>query len=354
MSNFNTELEKWFENFAHEHQKCFPSKEDFVAKYKVLKDSLNREVYPHINAALAQEGGLIFTDHGPDHFESVINAAGDLLNVDDKRSELNLNAYEVYILLVTILLHDAGNIIDRETHTAVIREIFVYYMDKTATDILEVNSIADIARAHGGKSQKNGSLDTIRDLSPEHVERRAKFRPQLIAALLRFADEICEDSSRACSFYEKIDSKRQLPEGCQIFHKYASSIKSSLYDFETKFIHLKFCIFKKDLFNEYGKMGPDKSIEKIYLLDEIYLRINKMYKEWLYCNDFFDKVIEVKGIKVTIHILTDDTGRELKKIEFDTEQFKGYPTKYCLDICEKFPEYSCLKLQEELNTLNYK
>lgn len=351
MSNFSTELEKWFENFANEYQKDFPSRDDFVAKYRVLKDALRADIYPHINAALAQEGGLIFTDHGPDHFESVINAAGDLLYVDDKRRELSLNAYEVYILLVTILLHDAGNIISRKTHTDDAKGILEFYMQNISTGILETKVISDIARAHGGKSLRDGSNDTIRDLNPEHSERRAKIRPQLIAALLRFADEICEDNSRACSFYENLKSEqRQLPEGCQIFHKYASSINSSLYDFDTKFVRLQFCIFKKDLFNKYGKLTSSESIENIYLLDEIYSRINKMYKEWLYCNDFFDRVIEVKGIKVMILILTDDGRKELKKIEFDTEQFKGYPTKYCLDICEKFPQYSCLELQAELTT----
>ena len=73
-------------------------------------------IYPLIGAATSAEDQGIYTDHGPDHFDSVIRYAGKLLNlpvVIEGNEKICISPYEVFILLVSILLHDAGNIYGR-------------------------------------------------------------------------------------------------------------------------------------------------------------------------------------------------------------------------------------------------
>lgn len=90
-----------------------PTRGNHFKSYEQIKQYLTTNVYKSIGAATSAEDQGIYTDHGIDHFEAVIRSAGKLLGLNASNNimecEIKLEPYEVFILLVAILLHDAGN-----------------------------------------------------------------------------------------------------------------------------------------------------------------------------------------------------------------------------------------------------
>ena len=81
-----------------------------------------------------------------------------------------------------------------------------------------------VARAHGGKTA-TGSRDTIGDL-PESTHLFGKeVRPRLLAAVLRFADELSDGRERASRFFV---ANNDVPMLSKIHHAYSHALTSSL------------------------------------------------------------------------------------------------------------------------------
>ena len=75
--------------------------------------------------------------------------------------------------------------------------------DHLGKDMVEKKAILDIAKAHGGKV--NGDKDTISKLHDKGLILGNDIRYQKIAAILRFADELADDSQRAARYLDKDD-----------------------------------------------------------------------------------------------------------------------------------------------------
>jgi hypothetical protein len=167
---------------------------DYYERFKRIQDHLNQHVHPHVNAfAMRQDGGYL-TDHGPDHIKTVIQRASRLA----ESPGCDLSAYEVYVLLVGIHLHDVGNIFGRDEHELKSDEIMEQLGPLLGDDTGEKFAIHKIAAAHGGRV--NGNKDKIRALSETDSLLGQDIRPRLLAALLRFADELADDRTRAARF----------------------------------------------------------------------------------------------------------------------------------------------------------
>jgi hypothetical protein len=99
--------------------------------------------------------------------------------------------------------------------------------------------ICDIAAAHGGDIE--GDADTIRRLRYKPTKKPI-LRPHLLAAILRFADEISEDYTRAPRFVQEQDI---LTKSSEVYHSYAHSLR------EVKvvdgIVELRFAITRQDV-----------------------------------------------------------------------------------------------------------
>ncbi len=82
--------------------------------------------------------------------------------------------------------------------------------------------IRNIAAAHGGKGSK-GDKDTIRKLAETDALLGEEIHPRILAALLRFSDELADDRSRAARFAL---ATGQLPAKSQVYHRYANALQS--------------------------------------------------------------------------------------------------------------------------------
>lgn len=298
-------------------RESFPEKQyDYYERYLRIKEWLAVNVYRDIGAATSSDGG-IYTSHDINHFESVIRAAGKLVGSGpDGSLNTPLAPYEVYLLLMGILLHDAGNIYGRNGHEKKPYEILLAMNELAGSDDREKKRIANIARAHGGKV--GDDKDTIALLCKEQDSYLSiRYRERLIAAIVRFADEICEDRTRASRFMAEA---KGLPEKSEIYHAYALSVDSVDIEHSTGVIRIKFLVSVEKLQKRY--MYPDFP-EGIYLIDFVMQRLEKMHLEHVYCLRFMREVVPITRIDAVIEIVNasyDSVGEIPLRLEES-----GYP-----------------------------
>lgn len=282
---------------------------NYYANYVTFANYLKMHIHPHVTqVAMLKDGGYL-TDHGPDHIATVIQRASDLLDLDNREE---LKGYEIFLLLCAIQIHDAGHIIGgRQHHEQNGKELLAHLTN----DRIEKIYINDIAKVHGG-ALDNGEKDTISSIDIESSYQSINIRLQFLAALLRFADELSDDDSRSSRY---LLLSGGLPESSQIYHAYADALKSvNVIGREVK---LSFVVEAAGVTRTYGKGNKDEKgqpvVDQVYLLDEIYARTFKMFRECIYCMRFFPLAIQIKVISVEIKV-------------YDGYKVVGSPVRYQL------------------------
>ncbi len=221
------------------------------------------------------------TDHGPGHIQNVLDNINDLLGDQNK----DLNCMELNVLCLSVLFHDVGNIFDRYEHQKNIREVYdqacpnINGSDKHEEKLI----ILDICKAHCGESI-SGDNDTIRNLKETSKLERKVIRLKILAAILRFADELAEGPQRTSWFMMK---KHMYSEKSNIFHKYASCSKVDI-----DRLNGRICLvyhISIDLGDESDKSSKDAlvSIDELEaFLGFIYKRIEKLNQERQYAKHY--------------------------------------------------------------------
>ena len=298
-------------NFPRVSGNSYPERLRGVAKY------LNREIYPHVLSGVALRDGRLLTDHGREHVESMIERAGDLLAKPTGAviGYPQLSPYEVYLLLMAIQFHDVGNLFGRERHEANISKVMEKMGPLAGDEMVEKVAIKKIARAHGG--QINGDRDTIMTLPTEDLILSHPVRYQLLAAILRFADELAEDYRRAARALARLDA---IPDESRVFHMYAESLHSVAVVSDERVVKLRY-IFTKEKAKPIVQTG-----DPVFLLDEIYRRTKKMHYEREYCMRFMRGLVDIEAIDVQIEVYEDEESMDpcVDPIGYRLQQ-RGYP-----------------------------
>lgn len=314
-------LTKWFlDGYKGRHHTDFPGcgKFHYDTILRQVHEYLNEHVHPTVQhrSSLSAER-LYLTDHGPKHIEMVLKRASLLVQSSQipnspRGQEVDyspcIGSYEAFLLILCSHFHDVGNMYGREGHERRILEVMEKIPIMGTLPQWERILIARIAMCHGGKI--NGDKDTIRVLEAgERKSGSVPYRPQLIAAILRLADELADESSRADDF--GLREPETLPGACLIFHKYAAALHSVSINPEACNIALEFLVQGKDARQQFEKPGKDGAIERVYLLDEIYERTLKTYTEMLYCGRFMRRLdVQLHVVTVTIQVFKDPKNYE--------------------------------------------
>lgn len=319
----------------------------YFDKYKAFKNYMEVQVYPLIGAATSAEDGGLYTDHSITHFNAVITSLGKLLGVNplDQSKDIKLNPYEVFVALIAVLAHDAGNIFGRKGHEKRTNQILKEAGSAIFNDNFEVRPIANIASAHGGKVKGTEDRDTISKLDELTGYGGINFRPRLIAALVRFADEICEDRSRAATYLVR---NQGLPKWSEAYHQYANAITNVSIDLQSKQLSILYEISSLDVLEKFGK-GSSESTENIFLVDEIILRLEKMFSELIYCKLFMYEVCVINKIRAHIRIHDEDDQFESISKTFEIEQ-KGYPSAN-FKFNAAYPDWSGAQVEQQIKSL---
>lgn len=292
MTNNLLPLESKLESYAESEQHMFANQHiNYFRRYTTLVDNLRNNVYPNINAglsSLSKSPGL-YTDHGERHFDEVVRYAGLILEgaIDV------LKPFELYVLLCAIRIHDAGNIDGRENHERRTSSILRTYGGDIKNDSAELKMIADIAQAHGGHTVDKNDKDTIGALKETAGVGPIIVRQRLIAALVRFADEICEHSSRAVT--HNINRGNVIPTS-MLYQLYAKSIQTASPNKSNKSFNIVYS-FDVELFKlKY----PTPADEEKYLIDDVLDRIDKLNHERVYCNRFLHPEMQTERLEITM------------------------------------------------------
>ncbi len=315
----------------------FPPGKNYINIYEDLKTKFDTQVHPEIKTKILEiEKEGYYNDHGVDHIKMVIDRATWLLNeldvsMENKEGYLFISPYEIFILLMAIQLHDTGHLIgSRKEHADKGKELLAKFDSGKLLSTAERKHIGDIAKAHGGKDDPIGKLQGEESLSHQNI------RPRLLAAILRLADELAEDKTRASNFLLDIG---QIAETSEIFHRYSASLESIIISGGE--LKLDFYIQDEHLIKTLPINSKVGVIQK-YLIDEIYDRTFKTFTESLYCSRFLPEKARINTIKVNIHILKSSNDEEIRKISYELKE-TGYPfvsDKDIYDLCDSLKENS--------------
>ena len=307
----------------------------YVDRLKSVACHLNTMVHPNVGkgAMSAAGGGEHLTDHGPQHIQTVMRRASSLLSHPAENFP-QITAYEAYLLLTAIHFHDVGNILGRVDHESKLAEVMEKLYTHTGEEMVERQAICKIAGVHSGKIE--GSRDTISTLPREELVRSHRVRYQALAALLRFADELADESHRADRTAEVLGL---LPAESEIYHAYARSLHSVGVMPEQSLVDLKYSFVKEDALRTFRKRISEDSVEEVYLLDEIFSRTVKMHFEREYCMRFTRGIVHIEAISVSIEVFADrhSIAPCVEPIGFRLQE-RGYPGAEGVSIVDICPD----------------
>jgi len=314
--------------------------ENFYSRYESLYDFLKEKVYDQVNiGAHLKDPDILLNDHGIKHVETVIEKATELVRC----KACDFTAYEVYILLLCVLLHDVGIIFGRYEHEINVDEIFSKVENLFGQNTIETMMIHRIVNSHGGKIQGTEEKDKISYLFPKPEENSLKgiVRTHAIASILRFADELADDKRRA---YNILLDQKEFPKKSEVYHIYSSCLDSVFVKHKIQAVELTFMIPKTYATQLFGNMNDNG----ILLIDEIYNRILKMHLERIYCMRFLKGMIDINKISVSIDFY-DNYYTILPQLKFEVSE-SGYPKGNIDDLfilCEPLTNESGQKIDGE-------
>jgi hypothetical protein len=304
--------QRWLNNSGE-----FPKdKGNFVEHYTNIETYMDEKIHDEVMTGAASKGDGVLTNHGVKHVQMVIRYAYKLLG-ESKLKELI--GYEIFILLLSIHFHDVGNIYGRDKHEKKIADIMDDLGDKIPLDNAERRIVVAIAEAHGGNVDTDATdKDTLRLLQVFENCNGIKIRPALLAAILRFADELADDNTRASRYVTLGISNR-------IHHEYSKSLHP--------------ITFIENTIEFVFDISYDLSVNSIktpkgtrFLYDEILYRLRKCMCELEYCRKYADSFIRISAFNVTVNILKkQNTFRLHKNFKFSL-RLLGYPNYTSLDI----------------------
>ncbi|MCC5968319.1 MAG: hypothetical protein JJU15_00025 [Pararhodobacter sp.] len=284
--------------------------------YTSIKSQLQKDYYRDIDGGLTKDsGGGAFTRHDLGHVDDVIRKAGQVLGANSEAAEPAMNRlkpYEVFVLLVACLIHDAGNIDGRKGHANRARRVLQDVAGKRL-DTKEIGLISKIASAHGGETAA-GSPDTIGALPIRDGVEHITVKPRLIAAVLRLADELAENTRRA---------NRRDVESSRFPNLFCSTISISV-DYKSRWISLNFAVGDHNCI----LFGKDENGEDMFFLDYISQRVAKTELERRYCDRYLRGFATFDHIRVNIELLRDHD--EWHAIHFELKE-DGYPNSNDLE-----------------------
>ena len=282
---------------------------NFPQLYLETEKYLNEKLHSQVVSGAAANGSGYLTDHGPRHVGMVIQRASLLLGKNIAR----LSGYETFLLLLAIHFHDVGNALGRKTHEKQIAKVMTKCKLSPDIDTAVRRLIVKIAAAHGGEMD-DGNRDTIGEIEPEMPVNGVRVRPALLAAILRFADELADDYTRTSEMMSDIDA---IPSENRIYHLYSSCLQPV--SISGRSINFQF-----DLSRAYVCKTFLKDNKECYLYDEILARMQKCYCELLYCSRYAEGLLNFSAINVSISVFDDEGFTCLYEDSFSL-RICGYP-----------------------------
>ncbi len=202
-----------FEKYLQERLKEIEleSENQLWADYVHCKQVLIGNIYDAIGKKY-----LDYTGHGLKNVYDILKKAYDLIEYDDKY----FSPYELYLLGISILIHDVGMVYSRNGHERKISEIYNAIFGEYG-DPHQKTIVLKIVKSHTGKKDDDSPIDTLALVPKEYGFRSQKIKWCELAAILRFSDEISEGRFRTLPFLLFNDYYSDISEK---HNRYANSL----------------------------------------------------------------------------------------------------------------------------------
>jgi hypothetical protein len=176
--------------------------------YQTARSYLMTNILPNIKATETE-----LTDHSEKHIENVLDNVWHLL----ENNLQELSEYDLYVMCLSVLFHDAGNINGREEHNKKILDIYNAIRNKDTHFNSERTLVLNTVKAHCGKTDAN-SRNTLTEVEIKSHLWGEPIQLREIASILRFADELAEGPQRTSDYL--IDTNK-ISDKSKIYHRYA-------------------------------------------------------------------------------------------------------------------------------------
>ena len=303
---------------SDEHHGCAPA---YLAKFRALESHFFEYIHPQVDGGLIADGlrsvkdeelPNVMTIHGSRHIRDVVESLDKIgLSIKRKPGATPLSPLEAYILLCAAHLHDAGNIGGRAEHSERSGEIIKQHPD-LFYDTETRHNIFDIARVHGGKSPKFGR-DTFREISSDNFTSP---RLRLLAAILRIADELSENSERVPA--ELVERLAVSPES-NLAYRYSQCFRRFELQNDTLNVQLRVQPEQHEFVTEID--GEYRSF-----FEHLEYKIDVIENEARYCAQYGRPDFDIRRIQFTVEYFADkfpSVATKVSKLALDLDH--GYP-----------------------------
>lgn len=303
----------------------------YLDKFRAMESTFFENVHPLVDIGLAirevRVGSSakpnIFTTHGCRHIADLIKSLDKLSEAVADVQGGRLSVLEAYILLCAAHVHDAANVKKREGHPERCIELIDDYKTLFASSAA-IQQVYQVASVHGGTHPTYGK-DTIRSLD---LDNTGSPRLPLLAALLRFADELSENAQRVP---ELVAKHHDHSDASKLAFAYARSFQN--YELRKDTLYLTFGVSPDDA----GLHGTVNS-KSVSFFDFLEAKLDVIDREARYCSQYGWPVFHIARVHVFLHVYK----RPLPTLDVDTLNFAwqlydGYPSQ-SEAICQRSPE----------------
>ncbi len=266
---------------------------DQIEKLEKDNSQSSNEELIKLKLLLQRDPAIYLNQHGVGHVDQVIKKVFELICYFKCGFP---TPSEVFLLLCAIQAHDIGNIFGREGHERNSQRAMIDAIRPIISDTPTRILFLKIAQVHSGNI--NGDRDTISKLRANGKLFNKPIREPLLAALLRFGDELADDSSRADL---KALDLGIISEESIIYHEYSKSLHAVSIEKneinQTLYLSLEYYIDSNMVTRKFLKDGNLK-----LLIDEIFERTIKIEQERRYCMRFLSQYLPLVEIQTRIEI----------------------------------------------------
>lgn len=341
------EIEGWLDERLK--QQLGPSTgQALTSAYNLARNYLITQVLEEIKVNEPQ-----LSDHGPRHIHEVLQNVQTLVwprLATAVRQPLGgqieeLLPHEVFLLVISCIFHDVGNVFKRSNHNNRIISILNDAYPQASPNFLQVRSLVQqIAGAHTGLA--NGSNDTLQHLAMGQMAG-LPVKVRDLAAILRLADELAEGPHRTSEWrYRKLG----YAESSKIFHLYAQSCQRPTIDMASGRVALMYVLDLHTKVVQKKSMLMLQDIQATEILNFIYKRVIKLDQERKYTKHYSNFLSRIRETSVVFEFYVDGhpVKPELPPLVLSDVVVPGEAARA---ICDVDGRYDAVQLHEALLTL---
>jgi len=321
------------------------------ACYLAMREKIAVDYLPLISSRIPY-----INDHTRKHLERVLAHIESLLEMNfyapgqsgaDIPADKHITWTDTLILLNALVWHDIGNIYGREGHAQEVHDCFKDVAPRMYDGQL-AQYVKQVAEAHSGPNAIERAIPNAQAVVRYHSD---DIHLQFLAAVLRFADELDEDSRRISpGEYEELGVVPEDNQRFWFFSKVNSSIKVQMNSgpFNTSLsVHIdsKVPASRFDVrFTTRRRPGTGQRV-KTAAMTEYFRRIFKINAERVYCNSYLTTAYNHPGIgSLHINLTTNEPDKPVVSSPiYEIEISNATPPDALLSIADLAPLHPYIK-----------